>query len=63
MMAFDVAPQYQGLMLEGLKQRVVLNVTGNNSIRLLPPYTLSDEEADQLIERVAKTVLEAPAAE
>mgnify|MGYP000188658156 CR=1 FL=1 len=49
MMAFDVAPQYQGLMLEGLKQRVVLNVTGNNSIRLLPPYTLSDEEAELVL--------------
>jgi len=46
-------------MQRGLDHRVVLNVTGNNSIRLLPPYILSDAEADQLVERVSATVLNA----
>lgn len=56
MMAFDVNPDFGNLMQRGLDHKVVLNVTGNNSIRLLPPYILTDEEIDTVIDRVAQTV-------
>ena len=59
MMAFDVDPAYGNLMQHGLAHGVVLNVAGNNSIRLLPPYILSDEEADTIVERVSQTVIDA----
>ena len=59
MMAFDVDPTYDKLVQQGLDNRVVMNVTGNNSVRLLPAYILSDAEAQELVQRVAATILNA----
>lgn len=56
MIALDVAPEYTNLMQHGLNNNIVLNVTGNNSIRLLPPYILSDDEAHELVTRVINTL-------
>jgi acetylornithine/N-succinyldiaminopimelate aminotransferase len=41
-----------------LEQGLVLNLTAGNVIRLLPPLTLSDDEADLLADRVAQVVTE-----
>lgn len=35
-----------------LKHRVLFNVVANNTVRLLPALTMSDEEADELVKRV-----------
>jgi len=36
----------------------LLNVTAGNVVRLLPPYILSDDEADDLIRRVSDLIVE-----
>jgi len=42
-----------GLVSRALEQGLLVNVTGDNVLRLLPPLTLSDGEADDLVTRVA----------
>jgi len=41
------------LVATGLKNKVIFNVTAGNVLRLLPPYILTDEEIDEVAERVA----------
>lgn len=41
------------LMKEALNDGILINVTAMNVVRLLPPFILSDEEADQISIRVA----------
>ncbi len=36
-----------------LEQGLLINVTVENTVRLLPPLTLSDAEADQLVETLS----------
>jgi len=40
----------------GLDNGVLFNVTADNVIRLLPPLIISDEEIDELITRLSKTI-------
>lgn len=40
------------LMADALEQGVLLNVTSGNVVRLLPPLNISQEEADQILEKV-----------
>lgn len=42
----------------GLKHRLLFNVVANNTIRLLPPFILKKEEADEICQRLVKTVNE-----
>ena len=44
------------LVQAGLEAGVLINVTRNDTIRLLPPLTLSDAEADQLVALVSGLV-------
>ena len=44
------------LVKQGLAQGLLLNVTADRVIRLLPPLILSDNEADQIVERVGKLI-------
>jgi acetylornithine/N-succinyldiaminopimelate aminotransferase len=37
-----------------LEERLVLNATGPNTVRLLPPLTVSDEEIDEAVRRVGR---------
>ena len=39
-----------------LEQGLLINIAGGNTVRLLPPYILSDDEADELVTRLV-TVL------
>lgn len=43
----------------GLRNRVVFNVTAGNVVRLLPPYTLTDEEIDEVASRVSNSIAQA----
>jgi acetylornithine/succinyldiaminopimelate/putrescine aminotransferase len=56
MLAFrdDDAPQLARRLL--LEQRLVVNATGPDTIRLLPPLTVSDAEIDEAVARVAKAL-------
>lgn len=40
------------LMAKALDKQLLLNVTSGNVIRLLPPLNLTEQEADQIVERV-----------
>jgi acetylornithine aminotransferase len=41
-----------------LAQGLLINVTRDNVVRLLPPLTLTDAEADELVARVARVINE-----
>ena len=38
------------------QEQLIINVTADSVIRLLPPLVLSDAEADLLVERLARLV-------
>jgi acetylornithine aminotransferase len=44
------------VMTLALEERLLINVTAERVVRLLPPLILSDAEADQVIERTARVV-------
>ena len=46
------------LMAKALDKQLLLNVTSGNVIRLLPPLNLTEQEADQIIERVMALINE-----
>jgi len=46
------------IKLLGLKNHILLNVTAETVIRLLPPLIISESEIDQLVERLVKTLHE-----
>jgi len=46
------------LMFKGLEHGVVLNVTADKVIRLLPPLILSEEECDMVVDKVSQLVKE-----
>ncbi len=46
------------LVAMGLARGVLINVTAGNTIRLLPPLVMSDEEADTLVQLVTELVHE-----
>ena len=45
------------LMQKGIDKGILINVTAGDTVRLLPPYILSDEEADMIIESVSELIL------
>ena len=45
-------------MAKGTKKGLLLNVTSGNVIRLLPPLTLTEEEADLIVEGVMELIHE-----
>ena len=48
--------QLQELVTSALEEGLLINVTRDNVVRLLPPLTLSDQEADELVTRVARVI-------
>lgn len=44
------------LPLTGLKHRVLFNIVADRTMRILPPLTLTREEADEIIVRIKKTL-------
>ena len=46
------------LVGKALESGLLINVTANNVIRLLPPLILSDSEADEIIERVSQLIID-----
>ena len=43
-------------MERGLERGILINVTADNVIRLLPPLIFTDAEADLLVEKLDKLV-------
>lgn len=46
------------LMQSGIDAGILINVASGNVVRLLPPYILSNEEADQIADMVSKLILD-----
>ncbi len=59
MIAVELASPCTHLVEAGLEAGILINVTCDNVVRLLPPLTLTDAEADTLVERVARIVNDA----
>jgi predicted acetylornithine/succinylornithine family transaminase len=56
MLAF-ATPDGPGVVRRALlEERLVLNATGPDTVRLLPPLTVSDDEIDEALERLARVV-------
>ncbi|MFK7856091.1 MAG: aspartate aminotransferase family protein [Granulosicoccus sp.] len=58
MMGIELNTPCTELVGIALEAGILLNVTAGNVIRLLPPYVLSDEEADDLVRRISDLIIE-----
>ena len=56
MIAIELDQDAPDLVGEALKNGLLINVAQGNTIRLLPPLTMSDEEADSLSEMVSALI-------
>ena len=56
MIAVELNEDAPELVSQALDQRVLINVTQGNIIRLLPPLTMSDAEADELTAKIVALV-------
>jgi len=56
MIAVELNEDAPELVQQGLDAGILINVTQGNIVRLLPPLTLSDEEADALCQRLAQLI-------
>lgn len=56
MIAIELRDSCTQLVTSALDQGLLLNVTKDNIVRLLPPLTLSDTEADELIELTSQVI-------
>lgn len=56
MLAIELNDDAPELVQKGLEQGVLINVTQGNIVRLLPPLTLSDDEADTLADTVVSLI-------
>ncbi|MFK8083606.1 MAG: acetylornithine transaminase [Granulosicoccus sp.] len=58
MMGIELDTPCAELVGNALAAGILLNVTAGNVVRLLPPYILSDEQADDLVRRVSDLIIE-----
>ncbi|KTD51885.1 ornithine/acetylornithine aminotransferase [Legionella quinlivanii] len=56
MLGIEIDKPASDARLIGLENGVLFNVTAENVIRLLPPLTITEEEMDELVKRLSKTI-------
>ena len=56
MIAVELNEPVTGLVNAGLEQGILINAIGDTIVRLLPPLNLSDDEADEVIAKVAALI-------
>jgi len=56
MIGIELAQPCSELVQQALEQQLLINVTVGNTIRLLPPFIITDEQADEIIEKVTQLV-------
>jgi len=56
MIAVELVAPCAELVEKALGEGLLINVTRDNVVRLLPPLILSDDEADELVARVARVI-------
>ena len=58
MMGIELDTPCAELVGIALAEGILLNVTAGNVVRLLPPYILTDEQADELVRRISDLIIE-----
>jgi len=53
MLAIELNEDAPSLVADGLDAGILINVTQGNVVRMLPPLTLTDTEADELCDKVS----------
>lgn len=56
MLGIELDRPCKEIMLKGMQRGVLVNVTADKVVRLLPPLIISDPEADQIVELVSDVV-------
>ena len=56
MIAVELAEPCTELVAKGLDAGVLINVTCDNVVRMLPPLTLTDSEADEIVDVVSRII-------
>ena len=56
LLAVELDAPAEGLAERALAERLLINVTAGNVVRLLPPLVLSDAEAEELLERLVPLI-------
>jgi acetylornithine/N-succinyldiaminopimelate aminotransferase len=56
MLAFEISDAPELARVALVEQRLVLNATGPDTVRLLPPLTVSEDEIDEAVRRIAALV-------
>ena len=56
MLAIELYEDAPNLVNEALEAGILINVAQGNVIRLLPPLTLSDQEADSIVESISQLI-------
>jgi acetylornithine/N-succinyldiaminopimelate aminotransferase len=58
MIGIELEQNCADLVMAGLQQHILINVTADKVIRLLPPLIISDAEADQIVSTVSGLILD-----
>ncbi len=58
MLGLELDVPCAALVGKALDAGVLLNVTAGNVIRLLPPYILTDDEADEIVRRISDLIID-----
>ena len=56
MIGIELTKDCAALVERALHARLLINVTAGNVIRLLPPLIISDQEADEIVNRLGRIV-------
>ena len=56
LIGIELAEECAPLVKQALDEGLLINVAGGNVVRLLPPLTLTDDEADQIVARVSALI-------
>lgn len=57
MIGVDVNKSCQGLMHIGLENKILFNIVSEHVIRLLPPFIVSEYEANEIVERLSHSIM------
>lgn len=56
MLGVELNQDCASLMQDGINAGILINVTAGNVVRLLPPFTLKNEEADEIVRLVTQLI-------
>jgi acetylornithine aminotransferase len=57
MIGIELSSACTGLVGKALDKHLLINVAGGNTVRLLPPLTISDQEANEIVDLVCNLII------